>query len=256
VASSPPVASRISVGEVERNASAIAGLPLSAGTHDLCFSAPEGYLAPPCRTVEIRAGELTSVVGELEAAGRLSVRIEPTGLDAQIVVDGLARDRGKVLLPIGVGERRVCAEPLPGYRSPECRAVTVAAGALEEVSLAYVQESDVPGSHDDIPAPQPSPAEVTGAVTVRVEPAVVQSSKGPTWTAAVTVEARRSDGPVEGITVGGIWDPSMSATCVTGTNGRCSITRSNLHNRDKTVTFRVTLLGDQPIDGPGTTITR
>jgi hypothetical protein len=262
VTSSPPVASRIAVGDVERNTSAIAGLPLPAGAYDVCFSAADGYLAPPCRTVQIRAGELTSIVGIFEPVGHLSVTVEPSGLVPQIFIDGLARDRGSVLLPVGAGERRVCAQPLPGYLSPECHVVIVTAGAFKEVVLAYTPAAVAGLQPDPEPGPdpeaelQPVPLEDAGLLEVSVEPGAAQQSKGPTWSASVTVEVRRSDEPVGGIAVDGVWDTSTLGTCLTGHDGRCTIVRPNLHNRDKAATFRVTQLGDEAVDGTVTTVTR
>jgi hypothetical protein len=246
VTSSPPVASRIAVGDVERNTSSIAGLPLTAGNHLVCFAAPEGYIAPPCQTVEIRAGELTSVVGAFEVAGKLSVVTEPAGLEAQITIDGVARDRGTVLVPIGVGEHRVCAEALAGYRSPECRVASVVAGALVEVALAYELE----------PEPEPEPSGDAATVDVSVQPNQVQSTKGPTWTASVTVAARRSGVPAEGVTVAGIWDPASPSSCVTGADGSCSMEEPGIHNREKTIGFQVVEVDGQLVDGPTATVSR
>jgi hypothetical protein len=265
VTSSPLVASRIAVGDVERNTASISGLPLIAGDHLLCFAAPEGYIAPPCRTVDIRAGELTSVVGTFEAAGKVSVVTEPVGLEAQITIDGVARDRGAVLVPIGVGDHRVCAEPLPGYRSPECRVITVVAGALVEVSLAYEPESvpapdpdpqPAPIVDDQDTAPQPGPIDDSAAVDVTVESSGVLQSKGPTWTASVTVAARRSGGPASGIIVGGVWGASTSTSCLTGPDGSCSMAEPNIHNREKAIAFRIVEVDGAAVEGPTTTVSR
>jgi hypothetical protein len=262
VSSSPAVATRISVGDVERNTSSIAGLPIVAGSHLLCFAAPQGYIAPPCRTVEIRAGELTTVVGTFEEAGTLSVVTEPAGIGGPITIDGVPRDRGEVVIPIAAGDHRVCAEPLLGYRSPECRVVTVVAGDLVEVSLAYQPDPTVPDPEpiiedpDQDTTPQPGPIDDDAALDVIVESSGSLQSKGSTWTASVTVAARRSDGPAADIRVGGTWGTSTSTSCVTGPDGTCSMAASNVHNREKTITFRIVEVDGAPAEGPTATVSR
>jgi hypothetical protein len=265
VTSSPAVATRITVGDIVRNTSSIAGLPLPAGQHRVCFTAPEDHLAPGCQLVEVREGALTSLVGAFEPAGMLSVTLEPAGIDAGIIVDGVARDRGAVLVPLAVGSHQVCAEPLPGYEPPVCREIVVDRGARADVVLTFdpLETPDEPAPLPDPepepepePGPSPEPVPAEPAVEVLLKPGERVTGGGPTWTASVVVSTRRSGTSVDGVVVGGVWGSGTSTSCVTAPDGTCSMSESGIHNRAKATTFTVTTVDDGPVDGPGVTVSR
>ena len=137
VRSSPAVATQIRVGDVARNTSKITGLPLAAGSHLVCFSAPEGYLAPPCQEVTVEADQTHRVTGEFLSAGRLVVEPEPAGLPATVIVDGVPRDDGSISIPIGIGTHEVCFEEVTGYVTPDCQDVEVVASEETLVRGTY-----------------------------------------------------------------------------------------------------------------------
>jgi hypothetical protein len=257
VTSSPAVATRITVGDIARNTSTITGLPLPAGEHRVCFTAPEDHLAPGCQLVEVREGELASLVGVFEPAGTLSVTLEPAGMDAGIVVDGIARDRGAVLVPVAAGSHQVCAEPLPGYEPPVCREVVVDRGARADVVLTFeplVTPDDPEPEPDPGSSPEPVPADP--AVEVLLEPGERATGGGPTWTASVVVSTRRGGTSVDGVSVGGVWGSGTTTSCVTAPDGTCSMSEPGIHNREKATTFTVRTVDDGPADGPTVTVSR
>jgi len=70
-----------------------------------------------------------------------------------------------------------------------------------------------------------------------------QKVGGPNWQATVTVFVTSNTGaPVSGAAVTGNWSNGFagSASCTTASNGRCSVTTGNIHNRNSSVTFTVT----------------
>lgn len=179
VATSPTVASQVTVGGLIRNTSGVTGLELPVGTHELCFRAVAGYVAPPCEDVTITEGAVTSVTGTFEPAGTLIVTTEPTGVGGAIVIDSVERDLGPMRLPIAVGDHEVCFSAVAGWTTPACRTIRVAADAEATAVGTYTTASD------DQPLPPPAPTTVSATHGDRR--AVV------TWT-----EVRAADTPVTG----------------------------------------------------------
>lgn len=65
------------------------------------------------------------------------------------------------------------------------------------------------------------------------------TSQGSNWTATVTITATDSSGAtVSGATVSGNWSDGTSASCMTGSTGTCTVSRSQ-HKRVGSVTFTV-----------------
>ena len=63
-----------------------------------------------------------------------------------------------------------------------------------------------------------------------------------TWTAVITILVVDSNGmPVEGATVNGSWSSGAtgSAACLTGSNGTCVVSESDIRNSFNTVSFTV-----------------
>ena len=138
VETSPSVATQITVGGIQRNTSLVRGLELPAGSHVVCFGPVEGYMAPPCESIDIADGQVHNHVAHFEAAGTLSVTTEPSGASGMIVVDDVARSRGTVMLPVTAGEHVVCFGEVGGYEAPDCASVTVAGGGSVSVKGSYV----------------------------------------------------------------------------------------------------------------------
>ena len=175
VRSSPAVATQVRVGDVVRNTSKITGLPLAAGSHLVCFSAPEGYLAPPCQEVTVEADQTSRVTGEFLSAGRLVVEPEPAGLPATVIVDGVPRDDGPISIPIGIGTHEVCFEEVTGYATPDCKNVEVMAS----------EETLVRGTYTPAESPEPEPIDPIEGDDDPIRddtPSVVETTEVYSWT--------------------------------------------------------------------------
>jgi hypothetical protein len=68
------------------------------------------------------------------------------------------------------------------------------------------------------------------------------TSQGGKWTATVTIAVHDANhNPVGNVTVTGNWSNGATGTasCTTGSNGQCSVNKSNIRNAKKSVTFTV-----------------
>jgi hypothetical protein len=68
------------------------------------------------------------------------------------------------------------------------------------------------------------------------------TSQGGRWTATVTITVHDANhNPVANVTVTGNWSNGATGTasCTTGSNGQCSVNKSNIRNAKKSVTFTV-----------------
>jgi hypothetical protein len=186
VATAPSVASQVTVGGLTRNSAALSGLWLPAGEHRLCFQEVGGYVAPPCRDVRITEGAVTSVKGTFQPAGTLHARTEPEGVGGAIIVGGVARDVGSVVVPLVEGLHQVCFEPAGGWSAPDCRSVQVVAGQTSTAVGTYVPATAGPPSAAD---GEP------GRVDVPAAPSRVSATHGDE---RVSVTWRAVDGAVTG----------------------------------------------------------
>lgn len=160
VQTSPHVASQVMIDGVQRNTSLVRGLELPAGSYTVCFGSADGYLSPPCEKVGLTDGRALTHVGEFHPAGTLAVTTEPSGASGMIIVDGVARDRGAVVLPVLAGEREVCFGAVDGYEAPACETVTVPNQGTTSVVGPYVAvASDGDESVDQDDGEQPAPTE-------------------------------------------------------------------------------------------------
>ena len=104
-------------------------------------------------------------------------------------------------------------------------------------------------------APAPAPAPVGLSVELRPTAEVVS---GPTWNALVRVTASRDGTSVTGATVTGVWSAGArgTATCTTDAVGSCVVRVDGVHNRTKSVTFTLTRLEGETLDGLTTLVAR
>ena len=142
VTTDPPLDSAINVDGVARNTGSVKGLELPVGEHDVCFGAIEGYLAPPCATVQINEGDATPLVGTFVTAGQLEIDVEPQGLDPMVTVAGIERDRGATNLTLAEGDHEVCFESLSGYHAVPCQQASVQQDTPALISATYSRVSD------------------------------------------------------------------------------------------------------------------
>ena len=138
VVTHPPVGAEISVDGIVRGTGTINGLPLSPGTHRVCFGHVEDYLAPSCEDVRLTAGATRTIEVGYEPAGTLHVTVTPADLSPQIEVDGIARDAAPITIPVPVGTRQVCGGPVSGFEPLDCVEVEVTASQETSLVLDYV----------------------------------------------------------------------------------------------------------------------
>ncbi len=167
VETSPQVASQITVGGVQRNSSLVRGLELPEGSYLVCVSEVQGYLSPPCETIEVRDGQTVTHVATFQPAGTLTVTTEPSGTGGMIVVNDIDRDRGTASFPVAAGEHVVCFGDIGGYESPDCQSINIAGGGSVSVTGSYTtlatepSEGDAGGDDDpkdgSVGEPEPTP---------------------------------------------------------------------------------------------------
>ena len=255
VSSDPPVATQIRVGDIERNTGHIKGLPLTVGEHLVCFSGPEEYLVPDCETVVIEDGTQTSLVGEFLRSVELEVVVEPSELRPRVTIDGVDRDVAPLRMPLGEGTSEVCLEELAGYEAVGCRTVELTADEPHRLVVDYVAVAPpVEPVEEETPVEEPAVQETQ----VTIDATSSTSLRGPNWTASVRVLSANGDGVVPGTSVEVVWSAGSPATmqCVTGTDGSCTLTQSDLHNRDNPVNVTVFRVDGVVVAGPTVTISR
>jgi len=117
--------------------------------------------------------------------------------------------------------------PAAGYSGPDAFRYTVGDGAG---GTATASVSVTVGAAP----PPPSPFHVGD-----LDRSATKS--GSRWTARVTIGVHTSNhGALAGALVSGGWSSGGTATCTTGTNGRCSLSRTKLPGTTTSVTFTVT----------------
>jgi hypothetical protein len=233
---SPSVASQISVAGVARNATAIDGLRLAAGAHQVCYSALPGYLPPPCEVVQILDGETTTVTPAFVPAGELHVTTTPMQSTAEISVDGVPRDRGEARFPLAAGRHVVCFSDITGLTPPPCEDVALVAGEAVTVVGRYSELNPEPAAPEP-PTPGPSEPEIDPVeptddalkAHLDLSATVERASGNSPWSAVVTVSSHGSDGRgTVGVEVSGLWETSRPArlattSCITDAKGACQL---------------------------------
>jgi Ni,Fe-hydrogenase III small subunit len=151
VTTNPAVPSTISVGGVPRNEWGM-WTDLPTGSHQVCFGPVAGFAPPPCQTVNVTAGNLTTVTGNFTASagapgpsgtGDLRVTTSPP-LPSQILVDGVPRDSwGLTWVDLAPGTYTVSFTHVEGWTEPAPQQVTVTAGATTTVNGVFTQRGSL-----------------------------------------------------------------------------------------------------------------
>lgn len=123
------------------------------GSHTVCFRRDvEGFTTPACQTVNVAAGQTTTVAGAYAPRGFLQVGTSPCCLtDAVISVRApgeagpTPRDNHTLYTDVAPGTYQVCWGPVAGLSPPACRDVVVTAGALTTEIGAYTAAPGAPG---------------------------------------------------------------------------------------------------------------
>lgn len=119
-----------------------------AGGYLVCYGAVPGFDAPACETAVVTAGVTTEITGVFtpNAAatgatnfGMLRVTATPA-VPTQVVVDGQPADTWSLQwLKLTPGLHQVCFTDISGFTTPQCQAVTIAAGATTTVVGEFVE---------------------------------------------------------------------------------------------------------------------
>jgi hypothetical protein len=212
VVTAPPVPSEITVdGKAADDWGVWTDEP--TGTHQVCFGAVSGYLAPNCQTATLTAGATTTVTGTFTASvgaagqtgkGLLRVTTTPP-VPSQVTLTpqggspSLADSWGLNWLELAPGTYTVIFSHVNGYTEPSAQTVTVLAGGTTTVTGVFTQR----GTLRVITAPA-----VGATVTIDGNPA-------DNWGVWTDLPA----GPHQvcvGAAPGGIAPPCQTATVVAG----------------------------------------
>ena len=137
VVTQSPVGAEISVDGVARGTDTIDGLPLSPGTHRVCFGHLSATSPPSCQDIRLTPGATRTIEARYEPAGVLHVTVTPADLSPQIGLDGIARDAAPITIPVATGARQVCGAEIDGFEPPGCAEVEFNASQETSVALDY-----------------------------------------------------------------------------------------------------------------------
>ena len=144
VTTSPALPSQILIDGVPRDSFGLNWLDLPAGSYTVSFTHVEGYTDPAPQTVNVVAGQTTTVQGNFVQRGVLRVITSPA-LPGTITVDGIPRNDYGMWTDLPVGAHTVCFGPVAGFNPPACQTPTLTAGNLTTVTGTYVANAAAPG---------------------------------------------------------------------------------------------------------------
>jgi hypothetical protein len=141
VATSPPVASTISIDGEIRDTWALNWVSLDPGEYVVSFSDVPDVMTPAPITVQVveRGGfsvGITELTATFTLLGTLHVITDPP-VPATIFIGGVPRDDWGVFTQFLPGTYPVCFGEVPQFSTPPCRLVTVVAGSLTETTGSY-----------------------------------------------------------------------------------------------------------------------
>jgi hypothetical protein len=137
VTTSPALPSQVIVDGIARDTWG-AWFTIAPGSHQVCFTALEGYSGPPCQTVSVSAGGTTNVTGTFTPRGFLRVITSPA-VPGTIIVNGLPRNDWGMWTDLPAGSVQVCfGYSAAGSRvTPACQNAAVVAGSTTTVTGTY-----------------------------------------------------------------------------------------------------------------------
>ena len=144
VVSSPAVPSQISVDGVASDTWGLTWLEIAPGSHEVCFSAVQGFGTPGCQSVSVTSGVTTAVTGTFVEHGFLKVVTSPA-VPSRVSVDGVPADDWGVFTDVPVGTHQVCFGAVAGYTPPACQSVSVTAGAQTDVTGVFTASPGASG---------------------------------------------------------------------------------------------------------------
>ncbi len=136
VTTAPAVPAQISLNGIPMDSWGLTWPEVFEGTHILCFSDVEGWIAPACQNIVVTAGLTTTITGTYLPAGQLRVETSPP-VPATITVDGEPMDDWGFWTDLPEATYTLCFGPVAGYDAPPCQAVVVAQGAPQHIIGGY-----------------------------------------------------------------------------------------------------------------------
>jgi WD40-like Beta Propeller Repeat len=136
VTTSPAVPSQILVDGVPYDTWGLNWVKVPPGSHTVSFTHVEGYTEPNPQTVNVTAGNTTTVDGTFTQRGTLRVTTNPA-VAGTISVDGIPRDDWGVWTDLPTGSHQVCFGAVQGFTAPPCQNITLTAGQQTTVTGTY-----------------------------------------------------------------------------------------------------------------------
>jgi Ca2+-binding RTX toxin-like protein len=137
VATTPAVKTQISVDGVIRNTWSLDWVKIAPGLHEVCFSDVTAFSTPDCETVQVVAGQTTTVLGSFTERGWLQINTNPA-VGSTITVNGLPRNAWGMWTHLDPGSYDVCFSDVDNYVTPDCLTVQVDAGQLTTHTQNFV----------------------------------------------------------------------------------------------------------------------
>ena len=121
-------------------------MKISAGSHEVCFTDVEGWLTPPCETVDVDVDLTTEVDGAFAQNGSLRAVTSPA-VPSTITIDGVPSDDFEVWTDFPPGDYEVCFGDVADHTvvGDACQTATVIAGALVTITGTFSVTAGTPG---------------------------------------------------------------------------------------------------------------
>jgi hypothetical protein len=136
VTSSPSLPTQILVNGTPRDTFGLNWLDLAPGAYTVSFTHVEGFTEPAPQTVNVMAGQTTTVQGTFVPRTSLRVITNPA-VPGTISVDGIPRDDWGMWTDIPAGAHQVCFGPVPNFVAPACSNVNLVAGVPFQLTGNY-----------------------------------------------------------------------------------------------------------------------
>lgn len=144
VTTSPALPAVISVDGIERDSWGINWATFPAGSHEVCFGEVLGWAKPACQTVNMTAGNTSTVTGTYTQRGYLRVLTSPA-VASTVTVDGVPRNDWGLWAEVAPGTYNVCFGNVAGFNVPACRDVVVSAGSTATTTGTFTANAAAPG---------------------------------------------------------------------------------------------------------------
>jgi len=141
----PPIPSQITLDGTILDRWGIDWAEFSPGTYEICFTDVLGWQTPPCSSIDVQSGLVTTFEGIFIQNGEVRVITDPP-VAGTISVDGVPYDDWEVWLDMAPGPRTICFGDVAGFTAPGCETISVTSGgALQTITGNYIANPGAPG---------------------------------------------------------------------------------------------------------------